>query len=310
MARINHQHKPFKKRKSLVKLLAGRNLQINRRDKTFKKYSYYYLINGYSSVFIHNVNNTIPDYTGASIDYFVRMEEFDFEIRTRVLKEILRIENRVKNHVFYVFASYHGDQDYLIPSNFDTFGKINKKKNVYALLSKLNNKIAQNCNTDSSRNHAAFNHYITQHNNIPPWVLKLELTLGELSKFYSNLQSPVRQTIAKEYKVQENVLGTLLYFLSQVRNKCAHNERIYDAKLITKLPINPYHTHFNIQKRNNFFAVLIALKFLMTAEEYKKFIEYIDTQLTELKQGIPTAYVNSILTIMGIPSNWKDVCTI
>lgn len=307
MAKINHPNKPFKKRKTLVKLLAGRNLVIRRRDKTLKKYSYYYLINGYSKIFVDSITNNIPDYTGATIHHFIKMEEFDFEIRTRILKEILRIENRVKNHVFYVFASFHGDQDYLIPSNFDTFGNINKQRNVYALLSKLNNKISQNCNADSSRNNAAFNHYITRYSNIPPWVLKLELTLGELSKFYSNLQSPVRQTIAKEYKVQENVLKTLLYFLSQARNKCAHNERIYDAKLITILPRNSYHTHFNINIRNNFYSILIALKFFMTTEEFMRLIEYIDMNLDALKNEIPNNYINEILTIMGMPSNWKDL---
>lgn len=307
MAKTNHLNKPFRKRKSLVKLLASRNLTIKRRDKTFKKYSYYYLINGYSKVFASSVVNGIPDYSGADISDFIKMDNFDFEVRTRILKEILKIENRVKNHVFYVFASIHGDQDYLIPSNFDTFGKINKQRNVYGLLAKLNNKISQNCNNDQKKSNPAFYHYLDQYKNIPPWVLKLELTLGELSKFYSNLHSPVRQTIAKEYRIQENFLGTLLYFLSQVRNKCAHNERIYDSTIITKLPKNPFHDHFNITKRDNFFATLVALKYFMTAKEYDLLIVYIEGNLQDLLNEIPTQYANTILSRMGMPANWKDL---
>src|SRR5690606_30886074 len=156
----------------------------------------------------------------------------------------------------------------------DTYGKIKKQRNVYSLLSRLNGKIANNCNDNKDINHPAFYHYISRHQNVPPWVLKLELTLGELSKFYSNLKSPIRQIISKEYNIQENHLSTLLYFLSQVRNKCAHNERIYDTRVITKLKINPYHEHFNITHRNNFFAILVALKFLMADREYCTFIEY------------------------------------
>src|SRR5690606_26178601 len=126
--------KPFRKRKALVKLLATRKLKIHRRDKTFQNFSYYYLINGYSKLFADNVSNNIPNYNGASIQDFIKMDEFDFEVRTRILKEILKIENRIKNHVFYVFASKYGDQDYLIPSNFDTYGKIKKQRNVYSLM--------------------------------------------------------------------------------------------------------------------------------------------------------------------------------
>lgn len=310
MTKKNHISKPFRKRKALVKLLAGRKLKICRSDKTFKGYSYYYLINGYSKIFVHSVMNNIPDYTGASINDFVKMDNFDFEIRTRILKEILKIENRIKNHVFYVFASFHGDQDYLIPSNFDTYGSISKQRNIYILLSKLNNKIAQNCNTDIDRNNPAFAHYISKYKNIPPWVLKLELTIGELSKFYSNLQSPVRQTIAKEYAIQENHLSTLLYFLAQVRNKCAHNERIYDSKIITKLKKNKYHDHFHANQRNNFFSILLALKFLMYDKEYYAFVEYVDSQLSILKNNINQTYYNKANQFMGLPSNWKEIATL
>lgn len=44
-----------------------------------------------------------PNYSDATIEDFVIMDEFDFEIRTRILKEILKIENKTKNQVFYVF---------------------------------------------------------------------------------------------------------------------------------------------------------------------------------------------------------------
>ncbi|PIC82092.1 Abi family protein [Sporosarcina sp. P1] len=310
MTKKNHISKPFKKRKALVKLLAGRKLKICRSDKTFKKYSYYYLINGYSKIFVQNISSGIPDYTGASINDFVKMDDFDFEIRTRILKEILNIENRIKNHIFYVFACFHGDQDYLIPSNFDTYGSITKQRNIYILFSKLNNKIAQNCNNNKDRNNPAFVHYIEKYKNIPPWVLKLELTIGELSKFYSNLQSPVRQTISKEYSIQENHLSTLLYFLAQVRNKCAHNERIYDSILITKLKKNEYHDHFNDYKRNNFFSIMVALKFLMSKKEYCSLVDYVNSELNILKGNIDRTYYNKVKQFMGLPSNWKELATI
>ena len=310
MTKTNHVDKPFKKRKVLIKLLSSRQLSIKKRDKTLNTHSYYYLINGYSKVFYHQLINGIPDYTGASIEDFKVMESFDFELRTRLLKEILKLENRIKNHVFYVFAANHGDQDYLIPGNFDTFGNISKKGQVYSLLSKLNNKISQNSARALKRNHPAFAHYLINYDNIPPWVLKLELSLGELSKFYSNLQSPVRQTIAKDYLLSEKFLGTLLYFLSQVRNKCAHNERIFDSKIITLLPANKYHTHFQLTNKNDFFSILIALKFLMKKEEYIDLIQYVDEQLIFLTNRVDSSFHPRIYSIMGLTANWKDISTI
>src|SRR5690606_7023539 len=101
------------------------------------------------------------------------------------------------------------------------------------------------------------------------------------------------------------LLGTLLYFLSQVRNKCAHNERIYDSTIITKLPKNSYHDHFGINKRDNFFAILVALKFFMTTEEFNRLILYVDDNFQVLLNDVPSQYTPIILGRMGMPTKWQ-----
>lgn len=98
-----HKLKPFRKRNALKKILRSRNLKIKKTDKTLSDYSYYYLINGYSKIFNTSKMKGNPNYSDATIEDFVIMDEFDFEIRTRILKEILKIENKTKNQVFYVF---------------------------------------------------------------------------------------------------------------------------------------------------------------------------------------------------------------
>lgn len=307
MAKKNHADKPFQKRKKLKKLLKSRKLIICKSDKCFSQHSYYYLINGYSKIFIHTKIAGVPDYSGAKIDDLLALENFDFEIRTRVLKEILKLENKIKNHVFYVFAANYGDEDYLIPSHFDTFGGFQKIGQIHAMLAILNNKISKNTNSNMARNHPAFYHYIRNHKNVPPWVLKLELTLGELSKFYSNLKPPIRQIIANEYGVSEGDLRTIIYFLSQVRNRCAHNERLYDATIITRLKNNPYHTYFGASNTQDFFSILVALKFLMPRKEYVSLIECVEEELLILNKKIGTHYYAQAEQEMGLPTNWSHL---
>lgn len=307
MKRKQHDIKPFKKRYKLKKLLISRNLKIKKSDKTLNDHSYYYLINGYSKIFINSKKNGIPDYTNASIQDFVHMDSFDFEVRTKILKEILKLENRIKNQVFYVFASFYGDVDYLVPSNFDTYGNVSKQRNVYDLISRLNKKISSNCNNEKERNHPAFYHYLTKYHNIPPWVIKLEISLGELSKFYSNLKPKLRQIIAKKYKVKENELRTILYFLSQIRNKCAHNERLFDSISIVKLRKNRFHSYFKKSKRDDFFSIIIALKTLMKKEDFKDLYEYIENELLKLRENISEQHFQKVISHMGMPDNWSDL---
>lgn len=92
-----------------------------------------------------------------------------------------------------------------------------------------------------------------------------------MSKFYTNMHQKERSTVAKYFKwgIKENELGNSLAFLTTIRNRCAHDERLYSYLSTTNLSNNKYFKYFHITATNNYFAVMIAFKLLLSSVMYQ-----------------------------------------
>lgn len=87
--------------------------------------------------------------------------------------------------------------------------------------------------------------------------------MGDISKFYSNMLQKERSDVARRLKwgVKEHQLSSCLFFLSTIRNRCAHDERLYSYLSYVDLCNNQYFRYFNkATATNNYFAVMIAFK--------------------------------------------------
>ena len=56
------------------------------------------------------------------------------------------------------------------------------------------------------------------------------LSLGTISKFYRLIKQPDQQAVGREFRISESQLLNMIGLLSLIRNKCAHDERIFDFK--------------------------------------------------------------------------------
>ena len=64
------------------------------------------------------------------------------------------------------------------------------------------------------------------------------MTFGQLSKWYSSLDDrAIRRAIAKTYGMDESILPATLQRLTDVRNKCAHHEQLWDVRIGTRLKL-------------------------------------------------------------------------
>ncbi len=94
----------------------------------------------------------------------------------------------------------------------------------------------------SNRKNKPLKHYINTHNGVPLWILVNYLTLGNVSKMYSNLDDDLRLEVAKDYKrklerdyktrvqITPSDVDSILQQAHMFRNVCAHEERLYDYK--------------------------------------------------------------------------------
>lgn len=218
--------KIFRDTRTQIGILKSRGLTIKNKKfakQIIRRVNYYNLINGYKDPFLQSDSNYEKYIKGSTIDEIYALYEFDRKLRIITLEYILEIEKEVKSLVSYSFSKCYGHKNYLKLENFDSSG-IKKYDCVCSLLSHLYKTIARNINHDLS-----ITHYVNGKNYVPLWVLMNSLSFGEVSKFYTNMHQKERNDVAKHFKwgVKENELSNSLAFLTTIRNRCAHGERLY-----------------------------------------------------------------------------------
>lgn len=304
------EEKLFRDTRTQIGILKSRGVIIkNRRvaKQLLRNFNYYNLINGYKEPFLHPNSIHEKYLTGTTLKEIYALYEFDRKLRVITLEYILEIEKQTKSLIAYCFSKVHTHKNYLKLENFDTYGT-KKYGQVCDLLSGLYKKITLNINKDLS-----ISHYVNHKNYLPLWVLVNSLSMGDISKFYSNMLQKERSDVARRLKwgVKEHQLSSCLFFLSTIRNRCAHDERLYSYLSYVDLCSNQYFRYFNkTTATNNYFAVMVAFKMLLPDNRYQAYLTQIENLFTELEYHISTISLKKIRGFMGIPNNWRKLKTL
>lgn len=310
--------KLFKTYDEQLQILRNRGLLIpedSRAKKSLEKNNYYNVINGYKDLFLDN-SMSLPGHEcfkpGTKFTEIAALFEFDRELRIVFLKQILRAENNLKSEIAYAFSKTHGHDNFLTLRNFDLIAGDRKRlKDVVDLLKFIHSDIAQQVGKNE-----AISHYMTQYGYVPLWVLVNIFSFGRMSKFYSLMKQRERQAVAKSYRISDNELGIMLKLLTHYRNKCAHDERLYNFRTRNaELMTNYYHGKLGIpvknskptQGKNDAFAVVIALKILLEPAYFGQLVEDLRRSITKLGSLLLVINTGDVLTAMGFPHNWEDI---
>lgn len=279
------QPKPFMTYEQLIyKLEDEKKLEISDHDyaiKLLKEHSYFALISGYKGPFKQK-NGTYKIHV--SIQDIYALYLFDDALRALFLQYILKIEKHMKSLISYSFCEAYGEeqQHYLNATKYN-YTPMNQD-DVNELITRLT-KI-----TNDPKNYPYIRHQKQQHGNIPLWVMMKALTLGTVSKLYSFLPQSIQHNVSKEFEyVHEGMLVQMLDLLARVRNVCAHNERLFDYKYQKGTIDDTYvHNALAIEKKkgqyikgkNDLFAVVIVLKYLLSEEDFSSFVQELE-KITE-----------------------------
>ena len=303
--------KPFLTYSQQIQKLSAKGLIVgdfNNAVNLLKKHSYFALISGYKSPF-KSKNGTYKPHT--SLDDIYSLYIFDDALRAMILRNILIVEKHIKSLISYSFCETYGeDQQHYLNATKYNYSQTNQS-DINDLIGRLS-KIA----TDP-KDYSYIKHQIKQHGNIPLWVMMKALTLGTVSKFYSFLPQNIQAKVSIEFEhVTENELIRMLDLLARVRNVCAHNERLYNYRY-NKGAINDtaIHEYLHIRKANvqyvkgkqDLFAVIIVLKYLLSQDEFSQFIDDIEHALKVLFNSTRQLQETQMYKYMGFPSNWLDI---
>ena len=268
----------------IYKLEDEKKLEISDHDyaiKLLKEHSYFALISGYKGPFKQK-NGTYKIHV--SIQDIYALYLFDDALRALFLQYILKIEKHMKSLISYSFCEAYGEeqQHYLNATKYN-YTPMNQD-DVNELITRLT-KI-----TNDPPNYPYIRHQKQQHGNIPLWVMMKALTLGTVSKLYSFLPQSIQHNVSKEFEyVHEGMLVQMLDLLARVRNVCAHNERLFDYKYQKGTIDDTYvHNALAIEKKkgqyikgkNDLFAVVIVLKYLLSEEDFSSFVQELE-KITE-----------------------------
>lgn len=317
--------KPFKTYEEQLKLLKSRGLIINFPKtalKILKEENYYNVINGYKDLFLDNNYAEDRYKKGTEFMEIVSLYNFDREIRNLFLKEILKIENRLRSLISYTFSLRYGNDNYLKFDNFETLENSGTNKKtiekrsgyIHELISEMQRDLAYSIDKKDY-----VKHYMNKYGFIPLWVLISSISFGTLSKFYSLMKPKDQNAVAKSFGVIGSDLKQYINIISSVRNLCAHGERIYNLRMnknktmpnsmyhdFLKIPINKNSNRYE-SGVNDLFAVVIILKILLPKKDFDNFYNALNFEIKSLSRKLVSISIFNVYATMGFPRNWRMI---
>ncbi len=307
--------KEYKTFNQQLTILRNRGLTVptDGKPKRFlEQENYYNVINGYKDLFLQKTPSrkcVVPEQyiPNAHFNELKALFLFDRELRMLFLKYILIFENSFKTVVSHEFTKkYPKPNSYLEIKNY--IGDDPKK--VLRQISILTKTIHDNVDKNG-----AIKHYIEEHGAVPLWVLVNYLTIGNLAYLYDILLDADKNTIAKYYldkcKKQYNKrsmfgfssedLGSALKIINLVRNKCAHDERLYNSNFgnVRVANIAKYYECSNYDNKRIVVAIFY-LKVLLDKKYFREFSVGLNKIFERYQNEFKTVVFIDILRIMGI----------
>jgi hypothetical protein len=310
------EHKRFRTYTEQRELLESRGLIIPHPrffTNCMQQDDYYNVINGYKKHFIRGMN---PEHyaKGTTFEQVYALYSFDQVMRSYFLTELIKIEKHIKSLIAYHFSEIHGydHRQYLDPNCFKNDSPENRR---FASRTITNLENAIRYYTQKGTNSIC--HYIKAYGYVPLWVLNSVTSFGQVAHFYSCMKVNEQSSIAKHFKLSANQLDGFIYFLSDIRNTCAHGSRIYmpnkkykfqrlipDTKIHAELEIPQNNAQNYIRGKTDVLAILITLKVFSKKSDFRMLKKHLKKHYARMEAQIPKEILHDINQEMGFPMTY------
>ena len=231
--KINYEKTPLKIVEQ-ISLLESRGLIINDKnyaEKILGQISYYRL-SAYSLVF--EVDETGEERLkerkhlfkcDTTFERVVNLYNYDAKLRGYLLKTILEIEVLIKTLIAYELSINLNDPFVLYDKKI-IYIENNKNESKH-------NEIIENLNNACNAKQEIFiNHYENRYSNAPKmpiWLAVEVMTIGNVARYYSLLKKDYQKLISRKLNIGNPViLSQWLHTINYLRNRAAHNHRIFN----------------------------------------------------------------------------------
>ena len=269
----------------------------------------YFFINGYR-VLLMNSYSDKTFVVGSTFRELYGIFLFDRAIRNILFKNLMLIENQLKSVISYQLSKKYGyrDKEYLNIKNFTNDRA--KHRKVRDIIDKMKRQIRLN-----GTHHLATVHYMNNYGYIPMWVLVKVLSFGIVCELYYILKPEDQVAIADLFGVSTNYLENFFPILANYRNLCAHEDIVYEHKTEKGIINTPIHEKLRIPVmndeyiygKNDVFSVLIILKYLLRADDFRLMMREIEYEIEKLDGIVDSIPIEKILDQMGFPVNYMEL---
>jgi len=307
-----HSEKNFQTLENQIRILKAKGLVIQNPSvakKWLSQCNYYNLINGYKELFLdYKRINEDPHHhevfkPNTTIEELKALYDFDRELRILTLKYLFIIERKFKSNLAYYFEQFHKSPNaYLYAENYDQTRTKNVNRTIIILKKEYNR---------ASRTETSHKHYIKSIEHVPLWVFINFISFGTCSKMYKNM-NPKEQTLISKSLASINdpsMFATFMEYLTNIRNICAHDERLYCYICFMRPPELPLMRYFNLSNKSikSYFGLVIVLKKFLSHDEFHFFYQNLSKLIVNLSLQIHTIHIKRVLKKMGFPNNWKTI---
>ena len=184
----------------------------------------FYRFSGYFSVFKGDHGRFHENVT---FEKMASVYAFDQELRSLVIRAVSEIEIAAKSTIAYYHGHKYGTNAYL---DIQYFGD---KRDQVKFNRQLESAVRNNSNSPIVKHHMK-----KYQGSFPLWVVMELFTMGMVSLFYADLQTPDKKVIASKYKTDYTHLQSWLHGATVLRNISAHYGRLYPTNFhqFPKLP--------------------------------------------------------------------------
>ncbi len=283
-----------------VQTWVNRGLQVPDplRAQSYLSHISYYRLSAYCLPF-----QTVKDKfnKNSTFDDVLSLYMFDRELRLLILDAIERIEIGLRTQIIYQLAHKHGSH-WHDDANLFKNSYTNKRGKLIEPFIKLQDFLKNEYNLTDPE--VFIKHYFDNYNtppNPPSWMAIELLTIGNLSRMYSNLKNESdKKLISRTFNLYFPAFESWLHAITHLRNLCAHHCRVWNreyritATWLNSPGFNWVDSSFNINNRT--FYYLNVLKYFLNI------INPNNTFRNKL-EALFLKYPNIDIAYLGIPTD-------
>ena len=117
------------------------------------------------------------------------------------------------------------------------------------------------------------------------------------------LKQSDRQVIAKKFKISDVLLKQILRCLANVRNICAHNDRLFCYRDKYTLKFKEIDPNYIIKDNlTNLYMMVKSLQIILDKRQYNSLVKAIEKEVKKLDSKLNSIDIRDILRIMGYPN--------